>query len=42
MVIDEDSVPLVASLNLVATDLKEMLNANNYGRFSLNAKIRKV
>ena len=42
MVIDEDPVPLVASINLVATDLKAMLNAKNDGRFSPNAKIRKV
>ena len=42
MVNDEDPIPLVASINLVATDLKAMLNAKNDGRFSPNAKIRKV
>ena len=33
MVIDEDPIPLVASINVVATDLKAMLNAKNDGRF---------
>ena len=42
MVIDEDPVPLVASINVVATDLKANLNAKNDGRFSPNAKIRNV
>ena len=42
MVIDEDLVLLVASINVVATNFKAMLNAKNVGRFSPNAKIRKV
>ena len=40
--IDEDHVPPMASVNIVATDLKAVLNAKNDGRFSPNARIRKV
>ena len=40
--IDEDLVPPVTSVNIYATDLKAMLNAKNYERFSPNVKIRKV
>ena len=42
MVIDEDPIPLVASINVVATDLKAMLNAKNDERFSPKTNIRKV
>ena len=40
--IDEDYDPLMDLVNIVATDLKTMLNAKNYGRLSPNARIRKV
>ena len=40
--IDEDLVPPVALVNIVATDLKAALKAKNDGRFSPNANIRKV
>ena len=39
MVIDEDPIPLVASINVVATDLKAMLNAKNDGRFFLETNV---
>ena len=42
MVIDEDHVLPMASVNIAATDLKAVLNAKNDGRFSPNARIRKV
>ena len=42
MVIDEDLVPLVASVNITATHLKAMLKVKNNGRFSPNTRIRKV
>ena len=42
MLIDEDPFPPVASINIVATNLRAVLNAKNAGRFSPNAKIRKV
>ena len=42
MVIDEDSFPPVASINIVAIDLKAVLNAKNDERFSPNARVRKV
>ena len=42
MVFDEDPVPPVALINILATNLKAMLKVKNDGRFSLNAKIRKV
>ena len=40
--IDEDPVPPMASVNIVATDLKAVLNAKNDVRLSFKAKIRKV
>ena len=40
--IDEDHVPPVASVNIVANDLKAVLKAKNDRRFSPNAIIRKV
>ena len=40
--IDEDPFPLVASVNIASPDLRVVLNAKKDGRFSLNAKIRKV
>ena len=39
--IDEDHFPPVASVNIVTTDLKVVLNAKNE-IFSSNARIRKV
>ena len=42
MVIDEDPFPLVASVNIAATDLRAMLNAKKDERFSPNAGIKKV
>ena len=41
MVIDEDPFPSIASINIVATDLRAMLNANKVGRFSPSTGIRK-
>ena len=40
--IDEDHIPPMASINIVATDLKAVLNAKNDKRLSPNAMIRKV
>ena len=40
--IDEDHVPPMASINIAATDLKAVLKEKNGGRFSHNARIRKV
>ena len=40
--IDEDPFPPVASINIVAIDLRAVLNAKKDERFSLNAEIRKV
>ena len=40
--IDEDHVPLVASVNIAAIDLKAVLNAKNDERFSLNVRTKKV
>ena len=40
--VDEDSFPQVAYVNIVATNLRVVLNEKKDGRFSLNAKIRKV
>ena len=40
--IDEDPLPLVVSVNIAVIDLKAVFKAKNYGRFSPNAKIRKV
>ena len=42
MVIDEDHIPLVASVNIAATNLNAMLNAKNNERFSPNVRIRKI
>ena len=42
LVIDEDHFPPVASVNIVTTDLKVVLNAKNEERFSSNARIQKV
>ena len=41
-VIDEDPFPLVASINIAATDLRAVLNAKKDGRFSPNSTIRKL
>ena len=40
--IDEDPFPLVASVNIAATDLRAVLNVKKDERFSPNARIRKV
>ena len=40
--IDGDPFPSVALVNIVATDLRVVLNAKKDERFSLNVKIRKV
>ena len=40
--IDEDPFPPVASVNIAATYLRAVLNAKKDGRFSPNARIRKV
>ena len=40
--IDEDPFPLVAPINIVATNLRAMPNVKKAGRFSPNSKIRKV
>ena len=40
--IDENPFPLVASVNIDATNLRAVLNAKKVGRFSPNAKIRKA
>ena len=42
MVIDEDPFPPATSINIAATNSRVMLNAKKAGRFSPNAKIRKV
>ena len=42
MVIDEDPVPPMASINIAATHLKAVLNAKNDRRLSPNARIGKV
>ena len=42
MMINEDPFPPTASINIVATDSRAMLNAKKARRFSLSAKIRKV
>ena len=42
MMIDEDPFPLVASINIVANDLRALLNAKKARRFSPSTKIRKV
>ena len=42
MVIDEDPIPPVASVNIVAIGLKVVLKVKNDGRFSPNIRIRKV
>ena len=40
--VDEDPFQLVASINIVATDLRAVLNEKKDERFSPNARIRKV
>ena len=40
--IDKDHVPLVASINIAATDLKAMLNPKNDERFYPNVRLRNV
>ena len=40
--IDEDPFPPVALVNIATTDLRAMLNVKKNGRFSPNARIRKV
>ena len=40
--IDEDHFPLVALINIVAIDLRAIINAKKVGRFSPSASIRKV
>ena len=42
MVVDEDPFPLVASVNIVAIDLRAILNEKEDEKFSCNVKIRKV
>ena len=42
MVIDEDQFPPAASINIVGTDSRAMLNAKKARRFSPSARIRKV
>ena len=42
MVIDVDPFPLVASINIAATNSRAMLNAKKARRFSLSARVRKV
>ena len=42
MVVDEDLFPPVALVNIDATNLRAVLNGKKDGRFSSNAKIRKV
>ena len=40
--VDEDHFPLVALVNIAATDLRAVLNKKKDERFSPNARIRKV
>ena len=42
MMIDEAPFPLVASINIDATDSRAILNAKKAERFSLSVKVRKV
>ena len=42
MLFDEDPFPLVASVNIAATNWRAVLNENEDEKFSSNAKIRKV
>ena len=42
MMVDEDPFPLVASINIVALDLRAFLNENDDEKFSPNVKIRKI
>ena len=42
MMINEDPFPPAASINIVATDSRAMLNAKKAGIFSPSAKVRKV
>ena len=41
MAIDKDQFPLVASINIATTNLRELLNAKKARRFSPSANIRK-
>ena len=40
--IDKDSFPPIASINIATTDLRALLNAKKAGRFSPSVRIRKV
>ena len=40
--VDEDPFPIVASVNIAATDMREVLNENEDEKFSPNVKKRKV
>ena len=40
--IDKDPFPSVASINIVATDLRVMVNSKKVRRFSPSSRIRKV
>ena len=42
MVIDDDPFIPITSINIVASDLRAMLNAKKVGRFSPSVKIRNV
>ena len=42
MMIDEDPFPLVASINIAATNSRAILNAKKAERFSPSVKVRKV
>ena len=42
MVVDKNPFPLVASVNIPATDLRAVLNEKEDEKFSLDVKIRKV
>ena len=42
IVVDENPFPLVASINIAATDLRAVLNENEDEKFSSNVKIRKI
>ena len=42
MVIDKDPFPLAASINIVANDLRALLNTKKAGRFSPTTRVRNV
>ena len=42
MVIDEDPFSPVASINIIATDLRVVINAKKDERFSSNTRVRNV